>query len=320
MAKDKNSFVAYTDWNKTFEKLSDDEAGRLAKMMFSFVSDENPEAPDRITELLFEPIKNQLERDLEKYKEVRQKRSESGRNGGLRSGESRSKTEQNEANTTNINQNEANASKTKQNEAVNVNVIVNDNDILLVKESKLKEVWQIFPGKRNSFEKDLSNFLKKSEGVEVDFEKMLSSAKKAPNVYFQTWVNDFVPKSSFLAPEENLEMPDDFREIWDEWKQYRKDKRIKAYAAVKWEQIAVDKLLELSNKDPVIAKLILKQTYENSYQGFFPLKQEFNNGKSNNQSGATGNNPPPKQATFNIQEAAGRLAEDFAKGNIPGVY
>lgn len=128
MARDKKSFVAYSDWNTTFEKLSDEEAGKLAKMMFSFVSDLNPEAPDRITELLFEPIKKQLERDLEKYKEVRQKRAEAGRNGGVKSGESRSKTEQNEAN----------ASKTKQNEAVNVNVIVNDNvnDILLEKETK----------------------------------------------------------------------------------------------------------------------------------------------------------------------------------------
>lgn len=45
-----------------------------------------------------------------------------------------------------------------------------------------------------------------------------------------------------------------------------------------------------------------------------------NNGKSNNQTGTTGNNTPAQQATYNIQEAAGRLAEDFAKGNIPGVY
>ena len=121
MAKDKNSFIAYTDWNKTFEKLSDDEAGKLAKMMFSFVSDGNPEAPDRITELLFEPMKSQLERDLEKYKEVRQKRAESGRNGGLKSAETRSKAEQNEANDSN----------SKQNEAVNVNDNVNVTDILL---------------------------------------------------------------------------------------------------------------------------------------------------------------------------------------------
>lgn len=138
MAKDKKSFVAYSDWNSTFEKLSDEEAGKLAKMMFSFVSDLKPVAPDRITELLFEPIKNQLERDLEKYKEVRQKRSEAGRNGGVKSGETRSKTEQREANTSNSKQNEAFASKTKQNEAVNDNVIddVIVNDILLEKETK----------------------------------------------------------------------------------------------------------------------------------------------------------------------------------------
>lgn len=48
--------------------------------------------------------------------------------------------------------------------------------------------------------------------------------------------------------------------------------------------------------------------------------KDFNNGKSNNQTGATGNNTPAQQATYNIQEAAGRLAKDFAEGNIPGVY
>ncbi|MGH1520575.1 DUF6291 domain-containing protein [Chryseobacterium sp. JK1] len=48
--------------------------------------------------------------------------------------------------------------------------------------------------------------------------------------------------------------------------------------------------------------------------------KDTDNGKSNYQTGASGNNPPSQQATYNIQDAAGRLAEDFAKGNIPGVY
>jgi hypothetical protein len=48
--------------------------------------------------------------------------------------------------------------------------------------------------------------------------------------------------------------------------------------------------------------------------------KDINNGKSNYQTGATGNNTPAQQATYNIQEAAGRLAKDFAEGNIPGVY
>ncbi len=45
-----------------------------------------------------------------------------------------------------------------------------------------------------------------------------------------------------------------------------------------------------------------------------------NYGKSNYQTGASGNNTHSQQATYNIEEAAGRLAEDFTKGNIPGVY
>lgn len=147
MAENKKSFVGYADWNKTFEKLSDDEAGKLAKMIFAYVNDENPEAPDRITELIFEPFKNQLKRDLEKYEEVKKKRSEAGRNGGFKSGISRSNPKQNEANASTIEPKEANASfakKNEANEAVNDNVTVNVNDtvnvILLEKETKEENI------------------------------------------------------------------------------------------------------------------------------------------------------------------------------------
>lgn len=49
------------------------------------------------------------------------------------------------------------------------------------------------------------------------------------------------------------------------------------------------------------------------------------NGKSNNQTGAAGKNfstgkTNSQRATYNIQEAAERIAGDFANGNIPGVY
>lgn len=119
--------------------------------------------------------------------------------------------------------------------------------------------------------------------------------------------------------ESELEMPDEFREVWDEWHEYRKDKRMKAYAGVKWEQISLNKLLNLSNRDTETARLILKQSYENNYQGFFPLKNDYN-GKSNNQTGATGSNPRSEQATYNIAEAAERVTKNFAAGNIPGEY
>ena len=74
MAKDKKSVIVYVDWIATFNKLEDDEAGRLIKHFFSYVNDLNPTS-DRLTELLFEPIKQQLKRDLKAYEQTCQRNS-----------------------------------------------------------------------------------------------------------------------------------------------------------------------------------------------------------------------------------------------------
>jgi len=121
MAKDKKSIILYCDLISTVEKLTDTEAGLLFKHLFRYVNDLNPEPPDRITEITFEPIKLQLKRDLKKWEHKSEIRSEIGREGGLKSGEAR----RNKAK-----QNEAIGSKTKQNEHVTVTVTdtVNDTD------------------------------------------------------------------------------------------------------------------------------------------------------------------------------------------------
>ena len=80
MAEGKKSIVLYTDLITTFDKLTDDEAGRLIKHLFRYVNDLNPES-DRMTEILFEPIKQQLKRDLEKWEGIKDKRSEAGKAG-----------------------------------------------------------------------------------------------------------------------------------------------------------------------------------------------------------------------------------------------
>lgn len=115
----KKSIILYVDLIHTFEALEDGEAGRLIKHLFRYVNDLSPVAPDKITQIAFEPIKQQLKRDLVKWKETTDIRANSGRLGGIKSGESRRK--QKEAN-------EASASKSKQKEA-NEAVIVNVNDI-----------------------------------------------------------------------------------------------------------------------------------------------------------------------------------------------
>lgn len=81
MAKDKNSFILYADQISVFEELTDDEAGRLIKHIFRYINDQDPECPDKLTKIAFEPIKQQLKRDLKDWEEKRQQRSEAGKKG-----------------------------------------------------------------------------------------------------------------------------------------------------------------------------------------------------------------------------------------------
>ena len=69
MAENKNRVIVYRDWIGTFENLTDEEAGKLIKHFFAYINDKNPQAPDRLTALLFEPIKQTLKRDLKAYQD-----------------------------------------------------------------------------------------------------------------------------------------------------------------------------------------------------------------------------------------------------------
>jgi hypothetical protein len=80
--KDKNSFVLYADLIHTVKKLPDDKAGLLLKLILAYVNDENPETDDIILQISFEPIKQQLKRDLVKWGRFVEKQSENGKLGG----------------------------------------------------------------------------------------------------------------------------------------------------------------------------------------------------------------------------------------------
>lgn len=84
MAVGKNKILVYADWIDKFDKLTDEEAGKLIKHFFRYVNDLDPEYPDRLTELLFADIKNTLKRDLKKWDEIKQDKSNSGKIGNLK--------------------------------------------------------------------------------------------------------------------------------------------------------------------------------------------------------------------------------------------
>jgi len=74
MAENKKSFILYCDQKGVWDKLDDAQAGRLIKHIISYVNDDNPVAPDFITELAFEPIKQSLKRDLKKWEKQQEQR------------------------------------------------------------------------------------------------------------------------------------------------------------------------------------------------------------------------------------------------------
>ena len=75
MAKEKNSFVLYTELIETVDELTNEQAGVLFKHILRYVNDQNPDAPDEMTRLLFIPIRQNLKRDLKKWESIRLRNS-----------------------------------------------------------------------------------------------------------------------------------------------------------------------------------------------------------------------------------------------------
>ena len=218
MAENKNTVVVYADWINVFEELEDVEAGKLIKHFFRYVNDLNPEAPDRLTKIAFEPIKQSLKRDLEKWENKKGERSYSGRMGNLKKyspdlylqvsnnqislEEAENiakyrKTSLSDNSDTKISQSIANIAVS---DSVSDSVIVPVSDILLKKETK-----------ENIIKIDYENFIifwnKKVENTLIPkIEKLSEKSKKSLKSLFQDFskekfaeVLNIALKSDFLT-------------------------------------------------------------------------------------------------------------------------
>lgn len=140
MATNKKSFVLYSDLIHVVKKLPPEKQGELFMHILRYVNGENPTADDPLIDIVFEPIRLTLKRDLALWEEQRNKRVEAGRKGGLKRA---SNAKQKKAKPSNAKQSQAN-------QAVNVNVNVNEiniyrsfNHLSLTKEEfdKLNETY-----------------------------------------------------------------------------------------------------------------------------------------------------------------------------------
>ena len=78
----KKSFLLYCDQIGLFEQLPDEQAGKLIKLIFSYVNDQNPVMDDLLLKVAFEPIKLQLKRDLSNWNNIVERNRINGAKGG----------------------------------------------------------------------------------------------------------------------------------------------------------------------------------------------------------------------------------------------
>ena len=84
MAEEKKSFILYADLIHTIEKLPNEDAGELFKHILRYVNDKNPTTENILVDVTFEPIKQQLKRDLKAWEGSKEEKSIAGIKGNLK--------------------------------------------------------------------------------------------------------------------------------------------------------------------------------------------------------------------------------------------
>jgi len=84
MAEQKKSFILYVDLIHTIEKLPNEDAGELFKHILRYVNDKNPTTENILVDVTFEPIKQQLKRDLKAWEGSKEEKSIAGIKGNLK--------------------------------------------------------------------------------------------------------------------------------------------------------------------------------------------------------------------------------------------
>lgn len=121
MAGDKKGFILYADLIHTVNQLPNDKAGKLFKHILSYVNDKNPQSKDMIINVAFEPIKQQLKRDLKKYEGKKLQWSDAGKASAEARKQRKKETNERSTDSTNV-KDRSTDSTVNVNDTVNVTV------------------------------------------------------------------------------------------------------------------------------------------------------------------------------------------------------
>ena len=211
MDKSKKSFILYSDQKELFDQLSDEQAGKLIKFIFSYVNDEEPTTDDLLINLAFTPIKQQFKRDLDKWNKTKEGRSKAGK----ASAEARrNKKQQSLTNSTSANNVQQTSTNSTDNVNVNVNVNDNVNDNVNVNVNDIKK--EIY-----SFEEFWNDYDKKTgrKNCEVKWKKIKDSDKLKIKETVKSYVSSKSDKKYIQNPFTYLN-----RETWNDEIEVKKNK------------------------------------------------------------------------------------------------
>jgi hypothetical protein len=213
MAKDKTSFVLYSDSKSIIDLMTNEQAGLLLKTLFAYVNDENPIIDNSIA-LVFEMIKLQLKRDLKKWEQTKEGRSIAGK-ASAEAKRLAKLNQQNSTNSTNVDFVQQNSTNSTVSDSVSdsVSVSVSVSDSVNVNENLLKglnqnfydellisEMWIEMVCKNNipKFNKNqiTTKLLEFKNDLEMRFDKKINKADFAS--HFVRWLN--LQKNNSVKP------------------------------------------------------------------------------------------------------------------------
>ncbi|MDH5825804.1 DUF6291 domain-containing protein [Sphingobacterium faecium] len=219
MAQEKKAFVVYVDWESQFNLLSDEEAGKLIKHIFSYVNDKDPEfSPDeRLLTMAFDPIKKQLKRDLKKYEGIKQKRSEAGKKSAeLRAFQSQqvlTSVDFVEHNSTNVNKAQQASTNPTVTDIVKDTVIVTDT--VTVKDSVINTIGDPHTKILNSFGKQPIENLKKNCAGHTVWLESIGMRNSITMIQVMEWFDAFC--LHILASGKIEETESEFKKFCSSW-------------------------------------------------------------------------------------------------------
>tara|TARA_R110000772_G_scaffold13593_1_gene40137 strand:+ start:180 stop:830 length:651 start_codon:yes stop_codon:yes gene_type:complete len=143
--------------------------------------------------------------------------------------------------------------------------------------------WEGIKGKRSEAGKEsarLRAIKKEQEATNPTSVESVQQSSTNPTVIDNVIVNDTVTvKGKVIKKTKGVIIPfdtDEFINAWDMWKQYKKDEHKFNYKSIISEQAALKSLTEKANGNEAKAILMILQSIENGWKGFFKINS---NGK-----------------------------------------